>query len=872
MQLTDIAQTEDNRFLGLAAREITALPHIDVFGSDPEKMNRIFEGFLTDISRLCGADGSMELLWLAQPVTGQKFPARVRLFLLIRKLSATADQTGRELASLWENVSSILAQNGCCVGTDKELKALLSACGGNLRALVRQEKVPLSVSAMFPYYYWDTLRGCTPDFSALLTALCGQPGALFAVQILPAQMTAEEESALLQMRQMLTQAAEGMPGMGILRDSSAQLPLETYTYYEDNSAPRFMMNLLVGGSAAACAMLTARLQSALPRVAMTDVELSGAGLTLADELLFSPWNLATQLVYHSRDLALWQTLEGMETLMRLPFLYTPEEASRLFTLPVDDGSLPGIKNNRLSLSGEMFDKSVLSADNIVFGSLAGDKNVRIGAPLKAFTRHGLIVGTPGTGKTTFSVDLLLQFYKKGVPFLAIEPTKTEYRAMIDAIPDLQIFTPGNSGVSPFLCNPFLPPRNITVEKYIPSLVSAFQAAFSMPAPLDMIFLSAVRAAYTKFGWKNLSKTGDPDVTPFGLYEFILCFKELVDRTEYSREVRGNLQSGGTLRLQNLLEQNSSIYDTIHTLPLDDLLSKPTVLELNAIENAEQKALIMALLLIAVCTHTKQNQKGDGELKNIILIDEAHVLLGGKSKAEGADSQDTTVKALQNMIAEIRSYGTGILIADQSPSAVSRPIVANTDIKVSFRLVQGEEKAILADSTGMDDTARQHLGRLGVGEAFAYYSRLESPQLIRTADSRAAEGIRLSVPDEEIARRMTYWDAHRQLLKPYRQCALCTACEKGCDFALRDRADYYAARILQEYGDKIKDREYALKCAVLLHKPILQWEGKTAPDEAHERLCFCTRLRFLRKLALQTGIAFSQQEMAVLLTPKEKEKL
>ena len=99
-----------------------------------------------------------------------------------------------------------------------------------------------------------------------------------------------------------------------------------------------------------------------------------------------------------------------------------------------------------------------------------------------------------------------------------------------------------------------------------------------------------------------------------------------------------------------------------------------------------------------------------------------MLLGGKSRTDGAGGQDTTVRALQNMIAEIRSYGTGILIADQSPTAVSRPIVANTDIKVSFRLVQGEEKAALADSTGMEESQRQHLGRLGVGEEMCIRDR------------------------------------------------------------------------------------------------------------------------------------------------------
>ncbi|MDD6316435.1 MAG: hypothetical protein PUB63_05425, partial [Clostridia bacterium] len=230
-------------------------------------------------------------------------------------------------------------------------------------------------------------------------------------------------------------------------------------------------------------------------------------------------------------------------------------------------------------------------------------------------------------------------------------------------------------------------------------------------------------------------------------------------------------------------------------------------------------------------------------------------------------QDTTVRALQNMIAEIRSYGTGILIADQSPTAVSRPIVANTDIKVSFRLVQGEEKSALADSTGMEETQRQHLGRLGVGEAFVYYSRLDAPQLVKTTDSRAVKGIRLSVPDEEIAGRMTYWTHHGDLLKPCRECGLCPQCAGGCDLALRDRADYYAARVLQENGVKMKDRSTAAQYAILLHKPLVLWEG--TPGAGFERLCFCTRLRLLRKIALEKGFVFTPREMETILLPREK---
>ena len=867
MVLVQGTELEDGRYLGLTVREVTALPHTDVFGLDGTRMAQIFEGMLQDLARMCGETAAMELLWLSEPVNGQKYPARVRLFLLLRKLAAAKWQAEQELEAVLAGMEALLTQKGCTLVIGEELNTLLDQTEGTLHALVRQEKVPMSYFAQFPYYHYDTVRDCTLDFSGLLMALCGAPGTALSVQVMPAVLSAEEQFAGEQMRQMLAQATVGSYGTGAgMGDDSARKPLEVYTYYRQDDGPRFLMNLLVGGSPAGCAALLARTQSALRSVAMTDIDLTGR-FSLKQDLLFSPWNISSALIYQYRNGGLWQTLQGMEPLMRLPYLYTVEETAKLLQIPVDDGSLPGVTSNRVDLSGALFDKAVLAEDNIVFGHLAGNNSVRIGAPMKAFTRHGLIVGTPGTGKTTFSVDLLLQFYEKGVPFLAIEPTKTEYRAMIDAIPDLQIFTPGNSGVSPFLCNPFLPPRNITVEKYIPSLVSAFQAAFSMPSPLDMIFLSAVRAAYTKYGWKNSSKTGDPDVQPFGLYEFILCFKTLVANSGYSGEVRSNLQSGGTLRLMNLLEQNASIYDTVHTIPLDDLLSRPTVLELNAIENQEQKALLMALLLISVCTHTKQNQKGDGELKNIILIDEAHVLLSGRSRDGGAGGQDTTVRALQNMIAEIRSYGTGILIADQSPSAVSRPVVANTDIKVSFRLVQGEEKAALADSTGMEETQKQHLGRLDVGEAFVYYSRLDTPQLIKTTDSRTAKGIRLVVPDREIAQRMTYWAKHEALLKPYRECNLCTQCSGGCDLALRNRADYYAARVLQENGMKIKERNTAAQYVILLHKPLAVWEGTIGSD--FERLCFCARMRLLRKIALEKGHIFTPRETETLLLPQEK---
>jgi hypothetical protein len=475
---------------------------------------------------------------------------------------------------------------------------------------------------------------------------------------------------------------------------------------------------------------------------------------------------------------------------------------------------------------------------------------------------------PGTGKTTFAVNLLLQFHKKGVPFLAIEPTKAEYRAMIGAIGDLKIFTPGNNRLSPFILNPFLPPRGVRLEQYIPALMTAFTAAFDMASPLDAAFLRAVNACYTQYGWKSASLAGDPDVIPFGLYEFIVVFRRQIADMSYGPEIKGNLQSAGTLRLMNLIEQSANIYDNIHSVPIEDLLSAPCVLELNAIDNLEMKSLIMALLLINVCLYTRVVSQGDGELRNIILVDEAHVLFG----AGGGRAHDTTLQSMNNMIREIRSLGTGIIIADQSPSAIGDDIAANTDIKVAFRLVQSKERDVIADTCNMDGHERDALATLSVGRAFAYYSRLRHPVMIETEDIRIREGIETTIADETVARGMHYWDSRRALLRPYKACALCPDCHEGCDFALRDLAAHYAAHCVQSEGGEIKTAADAERYTCSLPSLIPQGELSAAD---YRRVCNCARIRFLRSLCLRKSFEIAPGKVdqilrSAILTPPEGE--
>jgi len=881
-------ELSDGRSIGTGVFEIASFPMLDGSAREAEaELAHAYGTFLHAVQeyyRLAqDADTVAELLWVADRAEKQTFRSRVRIFCILRRIGAQGSVLHTEIERLSGHFSLAFSSKQFRVeAKDSVFSDFTRLIGGInkecLLSVVKAEKCAGNAASVYPYYYTDVVPSDNADnFASIIAAMSQYESCCIAFQLFPARLTQQEKIYLNEVTGELGRLTSGVfTQQGMYRDTAAEEPRAVLSAYRERAnSPLFLYNILVFGGRADCVNLAGKvvslLQSGKKRVMNPDftcLDLTGENVDLPTQYMHYPWNINNKLVYTYRNRQILERVPMAKVLFRLPYIMTAEEATAFFRLPFSEKSVAALRSNQAVGGVEHFDASVVSGDNIVFGALIShdSSSITIGCPESAFTKHALVVGTPGSGKTTFSFNILLQFVKRGIPFLAIEPTKAEYRAMIDAIPGVQIFTPGNNGVAPFIINPFIPPTGISVEQYVPSLAGAFKAAFSMPSPLDIIFLRAVRACYSENGWKDYSKYGDADVTAFGLYDFILTFKRIIAESDYSGEVKGNLQSAGVFRLMNLIEQNSNIFDTIHTVPIEDMLRKPTILELNAIDNTEQKALIMALLLISIGVYTKNNQLGDGKLKNIILIDEAHVLLGGGAAAgqDGADAQGATIKSLQDMIAEIRSYGTGIIIADQSPTKVSREVVANTDIKISFRLVQASEKELIADSTNMDKNASQQISRLKPGEAYVYFSRLENPQLVLTEDIREKEGIRLNVPNEEIARRTTYWDNKKIKLRPFAECIFCEECRTGCDFALRAKADYYANRFVSANQDRIKDAK-ALKVYMLGADKFLSKVTEGMGAERKTRMVKCTAIRFMRKIQLGTSVKVPSAEVKQILS-------
>jgi hypothetical protein len=875
-----ILELNTGQVIGMAIAEITAVPYFELYDKNLEKALHLNQVFFTQVLTALHKKSSLnqsaaEILWHSVPVKDQAFKAQVKMYLIIRKICKDEAEAKDSLQNLMTSLVNDFVDKHFSINIYDEpqeiaeFEANMSVFQKNKVVSISRKEKAITNNTMangLIYYNPVIFPSAETNIAFITNAMVQYPNSLISMQIIPTTYNQQELIAIEECKRYLDYYVSNVKyGQGIAIDPGIQEIITAYdSYIESHNDMLFYAHIVVYSTNDIAIDLANKLIDGIEDEdktygsALEFVDVSNYPISVSDNLIASPWINSDQLVYQARNQDFWSLPIAPKVFMRMKHLLTSKELRSIFKFPFDDGKLSGIESRRVSVIRERISQEVFSKDNFKVGILQNtmgsdkrDKSVA-GIPLNDFTKHGLIVGMPGSGKTNFSLGLLLQFYNDfGIPFLAIEPTKSEYRSLIDGIPNLQVFTPGKSNISPYIINPFIPPKGVTVESYIPSLMTAFKAAFSMPSPLPDIFLAAINDCYNAYGWRLDSISDDIGLQKFGLYEFIKVFKRRIRNMDYKGDVKSNMESAGVVRLISLIEQNSNIYDTINTIPLEDLLSMPTVIELNAINNKEQKSLIMALLLIGICVYTKNNVAGDGKLKNVLLIDEAHVLLAasGNKGEDKADSQGSTIEALEDMIAEIRAYGTSIIIADQSPTKVGRNVVGNTNVKIVFKLVEKENKEAISTATNMTDAEVEQLGRLGVGEALLHYGRVYSPLLIKTFDVKEKAAIRQVISDSEIAQKTHYWDTHQCLLIPYNECSNNCECQTHCDFQVRSYADFFAASLIRDHFYNVADLEGFKKllyqCEMLIDALVFEHDG----IQKSLKLMNCTKIKFLRKAML-----------------------
>ena len=812
-------------------------------------------------------------MWISEPVNNQTYKADIKLYLIIRSISKYSNIIDENLVSVRNVIQGTLERQKydlSDISIEKYKTALAGINKEKLIAIVKEESIENLQNQILPYCFsFDVIpNNIGQQLSKIVGIMKDTPNCAISFQLIPAVYSYGELNDINSTSQILDTLFRGISdqSVGNISFSLAEKVSKTYKYYSQNkSNALYLYNILIWGSQIETSNIASKIYGQLTPTSALSANLKFITLSLKDidvenNLYPLPWAANEIIINTQRNL--WNNTNISANLYRLPYLISADESSEFFRLPIGNKEISaGLKINETGRNSKTYSQNIINSGDIELGILKSSSNKNsIGLSLKDLAKHMLIVGTPGSGKTTFSVGLLDRLWKEhNIPFLVIEPAKNEYRALVQSIPELQVFTPGKNFISPFIFNPFVPPKNVKLETYKSTLKTAFAAGVSMSTPLDKIFEETINNCYSDFKWLD-SYTIDNKGKIFNIADFIKCFQETFDAIGYTGDAK-NIGRAGVVRLKSLV----NLFDNYFSIPIEDILSKPTIIELAAIENSDQKALIIALILLSILAYVNANYVGEGGLKNFILLEEAHVLLDTSSNGgEGAANPAAIAQGLiKRMLAEIRSYGVGLAIADQSPRKVGIDIVALTDIKVAFRLVESQDKQILADSTNMTDIQITRLAKLKPGEAFLFFNKLEEPEEIITPDYRLVNNISISLSDEGIKQLSTYWNDRQLNLRPYPECALTPYCLKTCSYERRLLAKEIARRIFNKNIPVGTQNIEPLKSVLLKIQTLTLGELN---DEIFDRkLLSCVKVHLWRKIKYDTNININEDTIKKSLT-------
>ncbi len=432
-------------------------------------------------------------------------------------------------------------------------------------------------------------------------------------------------------------------------------------------------------------------------------------------------------------------------------------------------------------------RSLVDSDSITVGYVTDGKKVLENMPFVLspldLNKHTFVCGITGSGKTT-TVKKILKEAKK--PFLVIESAKKEYRNL--AV-NTTVYTLGKPEINCPQINPFYIMPGVSPQTHIDYLKDLFNASFSFYGPMPYILEKCLHTVYINKGW-NLTLGYHPmlsnsqSVTEFFDIEYAKkkyelsahkylfpTMQELKDEIaryvekelKYDGEVAGNVKTAIKVRLENLcVGAKGFTFNTCEHLNFSELLEKNVVFELEGLADDSDKAFCVGLLVIFINEYRQIAKERSGNrkigLKHLLVIEEAHRLLKNVDTEQSAEasgnSKGKAVEHFTNMIAEMRSYGQGVIVAEQIPTKLAPDVIKNSSTKIVQRVVSADDQQIIANTIGISADDALQLGTLEAGYAFCHKEGMSLPTAVKISDRYTDDGgieqkLDVFVSDEEL---------------------------------------------------------------------------------------------------------------------------
>ena len=440
------------------------------------------------------------------------------------------------------------------------------------------------------------------------------------------------------------------------------------------------------------------------------------------------------------------TVNGENIKVENSSLLSSKELAMLLSLP--HKSVPGFPVvEHVSLAKEVIrnNESVIKREvslGCIFdlGKAYTENHVKL--DVKSLTQHVFVTGSTGCGKSETIYKLINETKQVGTKFLVIEPAKGEYKNVFG---DVKVFGT-NPLIMPLLrINPFSFPTGVHVLEHIDRLTEIFNVCWPMYSAMPAVLKKAMLDAYESCGWDlrlsiNRLSRGE-DVYPSFL-DLFLSLEKVITESAYSEEVKSNYSGALLTRVESLTNGLNGEIFSVNELSNMVLFDENCIIDLSRVGSQETKSLIMGILIMRLSEYRMTGANTpNSALKHLTVLEEAHNILkrvSTEQSQEGSNMAGKSVEMITNAIAEMRTYGEGFVIVDQSPTSVDKAAIKNTNTKIVMRLPDEDDRKVSGKAAGMNDKQIDEIAKLPTGVAVVYQNDWVSPVLCkidRMEDSR-----------------------------------------------------------------------------------------------------------------------------------------
>lgn len=442
----------------------------------------------------------------------------------------------------------------------------------------------------------------------------------------------------------------------------------------------------------------------------------------------------------------------------LKTILTTKELSNYINFPLKP--IPGLivkeTYKDCSLFEPTYEEGIKTID---FGNLIRDgipTTLSCKVPVDRLSSHALVAGINGSGKTNSILSVLSSLSTNNIPFMVIEPAKTEYidwalkyndnlqedqrkGLRINECP-IKIFMPGRNcykrknddkelsidfrTVQTLRINPFeaidLGEDSLNILSHIDRIKEIFAAAFPMQDILPVVFENLLYYVYHETGWLSFNGS-KPKRYPY-MKMVHGCIDPVVDSLGYEKKITMNIKACLNTRLSSLLNGwKGEMLDNNKEQGISwkELFTTPCVINLSAVGDNTDKAFIMSLIMTFLYEYREAEASLSGfeysnKLRHLVVLEEAHRIMSYIPYQDSPKARSGEM--FSNMLSEVRAFGQGLMIVDQVPTRLIPDSIKNTSLKIIHRLVSNDDICALESASGVKEDRTAMISSLAVGEA------------------------------------------------------------------------------------------------------------------------------------------------------------